>query len=57
VGIAYVRESIARWVFFQYHPELEREHSITMSCGDKRCVRAAHCRRGVLNPRNHLSVE
>ena len=48
-GIEWEEGTVMRWVFFQHHPDVDRDYSITMSCGNNSCVRASHCRIGVLN--------
>jgi hypothetical protein len=43
--------SIARWIFFQQNPELDRRITTVLKCGNNQCIRASHIMRGVLNVR------
>jgi hypothetical protein len=44
------RDSLIRYAFFECNPTIDRNYSITLSCGDNRCVNVEHARLGVLNP-------
>ena len=49
--------SMCRFVFFNNNPEVDKNYCIVLSCGNQNCVRASHCRAGVLNLKNYNMLE
>jgi hypothetical protein len=50
-------ESISRWVFFNHHPDVDRQYNVIASCCNKMCVKAEHQRLGLMNMKGFVFHE